>query len=716
MADRKPKQKVNKTYNHRRGRGRRAGRYFLASYAFTQISNIGQIHEESQNVRRVTRSMNFREEMNSVPAPALSPEHAHMLSQVCQGQPSHMRTEASEGFKANKVNNDDLSQLTAREGKNIPARDSSTCNLSPVRPENSTPSQFNRKEKDSEQHPLIEKDANPPLSGVEQATPGTSHSPSEFREQVKDLGSCINQLPTEVGELIMKTLSSMDLRLKKLDKLESMSEGLRSDIGNINNKIGTLSNQMLGTQSDLKKIEKKCEQESADLKGRMQKVEKGCQKIESAWKECQIALHKDLNVVQDSEKTNSSKITELANRLTEIEKIKDNLSDIQNKIESAAEDKFQVLQKALKQEVKKEMQDEIDTKQKKQEARQAYDKMKNQAYSRRYNLLLFGIQENASSEQDYKSVTDFFLQRMNVKNPGMESLYRLGAPNTNRPRPIVVEFSDIKERWDIWKKRGTIVFDPQNPVWIQEDLPRKLRQDNRVLLRILKTAKSLPDFSHDIKIQDFQILLDGVNYGMDELHRLPREISTKMAFTPYSDDVVAFFTKYSPLSNHFPSSFVVDNITYNCVEQFLAVQRAFLARNKSLARRAMGTNNPADHKNILNLLRKDQPDAWKETSKSVIITALRAKFTQNKNLADFLMDTYPRKIGEASKNETWGIGLSIDSNDVLDYNKWQKGGNLLGTSLEQVRAELLASRYTKHSQETPETKKMAEKQSVPSPS
>lgn len=68
--------------------------------------------------------------------------------------------------------------------------------------------------------------------------------------------------------------------------------------------------------------------------------------------------------------------------------------------------------------------------------------------------------------------------------------------------------------------------------------------------------------------------------------------------------------------------------------------------------------------------------------------ALRAKFFQNRDLARFLMDTYPRLIGEASKNEVWGIGLSLDNKDVLDSSKWRKEGNLLGTSLAKVREEL----------------------------
>lgn len=206
---------------------------------------------------------------------------------------------------------------------------------------------------------------------------------------------------------------------------------------------------------------------------------------------------------------------------------------------------------------------------------------------------------------------------MELGKPNILTLHRLGLCDENRRRPIMVKFANINERWEVWKKRSTIQHDPENPVWLQEDLPRKLREDNRVLLRILKTTKSIPNATYDIKIQDFQILFEGNKYDMNSLHHLPRKISTKMAFTPYSDSVVVFFTKHSPLSNHFPCTFIIESVTFNCVEQYLAVQRAFLAKNKSLTLKAMGTDNPAEHKTILNTLREDQPEIWRERAEYI---------------------------------------------------------------------------------------------------
>lgn len=101
--------------------------------------------------------------------------------------------------------------------------------------------------------------------------------------------------------------------------------------------------------------------------------------------------------------------------------------------------------------------------------------------------------------------------------------------------------------------------------------------------------------------------------------------------------------------------------------------------------------DPSEHKKVLNSLREKNPDQWEETVESVLLAALRAKFKQNTTLKKFLCDTFPRKIGEASVNPIWGIGLQLTHEDVLDTTKWNENGNRLGKALEVIRNELLQS-------------------------
>lgn len=733
MAENKQKQQLRRESKRKRGRGNRSNHYFLASYAYTQYTNFSQTRGGTQNHFRVTRSRNISNAESMIDASQLQ---AAPRATIRESDSFELDTSTQESDHSHStMPNESKRDASALQNTSVPGGDENR------RQESATPTAPTLSEEDGRETPTdlqsssgslsqpnsrdnhltvqsvnakdldqniaqsqptgstgvinspMEADGKAVSLGISQSSAPKESSPaSHLQLQVKLSGDQEGKAPEGASDDIRQTLIDMNSRLKKLDTLEDMSLEMKADLGKIHSTVGPLSEQMLEIQAELKKAEQKWEESEGTLNNRMLKVEKGCQKIEKAWDNCKVALKKDLGVVQSSLDENSSRLLDLENKFSEGGQIEVDEATLQKLVDAATEKKINKLQKTFREEVRQEVTAELEANKKEQERKQAYEKLKEQAFAKRHNLILFGIPETPSIKTDKESVLQFFSTRMGTDKPNILTLHRLGSFDKNKHRPIVIKFANLDERWDIWKKRGTILHDPENPVWIQEDLLRKLREDNRVLLRILKTAKSMPNSSYDIRIQDFQIVLEGNFYDIYNLHLLPPEISTKMAFTPYSDSVVVFFTKHSPLSNHFPCSFVIESITFNCIEQYLAVQRAFLAKNKSLARKAMETSNPAEHKNILNLLRGHQPDVWREKADDIIKTALRAKFFQNRDLSQFLMDTYPRLIGEASKNEVWGIGLSLDNKDVLDSSKWRKEGNLLGISLAKVRDELLAEK------------------------
>lgn len=320
-----------------------------------------------------------------------------------------------------------------------------------------------------------------------------------------------------------------------------------------------------------------------------------------------------------------------------------------------------------------------------------FERLKDQALAKRQNLIVLGLAEEFSSEADRRSLLSFFRERMDLYNIVIKGTYRLGLLQADRitPRPLVVRFKYIEDRWAVWNRKGSIKKDQDHPIWLQEDLPKKLREDNRVFNRIVKTARQYPNMFQNVRIKDFQLSINGKVYTPDDVHSLPPELKPERVYTPRSALTCVFFTKHSPLSNHYPSSFQVECQWFACVEQYLAVCRAQLAGDELSARNAMESQDPADHKVILNSLRSNQPRVWRERAEEYILQATRAKFGQNERLADFLIETHPLQLGEASKNQMWGIGLSLDSTEVLDSSKWNSYGNLLGRTLERVRDELI---------------------------
>lgn len=109
-----------------------------------------------------------------------------------------------------------------------------------------------------------------------------------------------------------------------------------------------------------------------------------------------------------------------------------------------------------------------------------------------------------------------------------------------------------------------------------------------------------------------------------------------------------------------------------------------------MAAEALETQDAAEAKTILNKLKKNCPKQWNDRVPEIVLEGLREKFKQNQYLFDLLISTRGLKLGEASKDAFWGIGMTLNDPQVLDHTKWLPKGNLLGRSLMEVREEFRA--------------------------
>lgn len=103
----------------------------------------------------------------------------------------------------------------------------------------------------------------------------------------------------------------------------------------------------------------------------------------------------------------------------------------------------------------------------------------------------------------------------------------------------------------------------------------------------------------------------------------------------------------------------------------------------------MRSSDPSEHKKALNQLKEAVPVKWAATVEETLLKGLRAKFGQNEFLNKLLIATYPWRLGEASRDPTWGTGFPLHDEKVLNHNEWNAEGNLLGRSLEKIREEFI---------------------------
>lgn len=142
------------------------------------------------------------------------------------------------------------------------------------------------------------------------------------------------------------------------------------------------------------------------------------------------------------------------------------------------------------------------------------------------------------------------------------------------------------------------------------------------------------------------------------------------------------------LSNWYPCHFVVDDISFSSMEQFMMYQKAICFGDDNIAAQILETDDAARIKKLGRLVASYDDNYWSGIRQIVVYRGLLAKFSQNDDLKEFLLLTEKSILAEcAVKDMIWGIGLSMKDPDRLERAKW-KGQNLLGYTLMMVRERL----------------------------
>lgn len=157
-----------------------------------------------------------------------------------------------------------------------------------------------------------------------------------------------------------------------------------------------------------------------------------------------------------------------------------------------------------------------------------------------------------------------------------------------------------------------------------------------------------------------------------------------------------------PFSQWYPSKFVLEGMTYNCAEQAMMAAKAALFDDNESLTKILDTNNPREQKKIGRLVKNFNSEDWNLVCRDFVYDANYAKFTQNPNLLDLLMNQPDDCLFvEASPyDKVWGIGLGEDNPDHKDVTKW-RGTNWLGQVLTLVRDHVKIGFHAKNDEDFP---------------
>lgn len=143
-----------------------------------------------------------------------------------------------------------------------------------------------------------------------------------------------------------------------------------------------------------------------------------------------------------------------------------------------------------------------------------------------------------------------------------------------------------------------------------------------------------------------------------------------------------------PLSQWHKSDFVINNVTYNCCEQFMMSQKAILFGDHETFDLIMESKNPSEQKKLGRQVKNFVERDWNTIAREVVYRGNYAKFMQNENLLKYLLATSGLELVEDSPYDTiWGIDLSADDPLALSRETW-RGKNWLGETLTRVRNDI----------------------------
>lgn len=156
-------------------------------------------------------------------------------------------------------------------------------------------------------------------------------------------------------------------------------------------------------------------------------------------------------------------------------------------------------------------------------------------------------------------------------------------------------------------------------------------------------------------------------------------------------EIVCFHNPYEEnacFSNWYRSEFKLDGITFSSLEQYMMYVKAVCFHDDEIAKLILATDDPATIKALGRKVANFDNSYWNGIRQIVVYRGLIAKFAQDADLRQKLIETKQAVLAECSLDDKiWGNGIAMNDPKRFDLAKW-KGQNLMGYILMMVRAAL----------------------------
>ena len=142
---------------------------------------------------------------------------------------------------------------------------------------------------------------------------------------------------------------------------------------------------------------------------------------------------------------------------------------------------------------------------------------------------------------------------------------------------------------------------------------------------------------------------------------------------------------YGFLSNWYMSPFDLDGVHYSSMEQYIMYQKCVLFGDQATAKKVLLTDDPSEQQKLGKLCTGYINGVWAGARQAIAMRGLLAKFNQNADLRERLINTKEAYLVEcAHSDKIWACGIRLNESERFDATKWT-GQNILGFALMAVR-------------------------------
>ena len=249
---------------------------------------------------------------------------------------------------------------------------------------------------------------------------------------------------------------------------------------------------------------------------------------------------------------------------------------------------------------------------------------------------------------------------------------RIGIFKTMKVHPIIVEFmykADAEYILNNKKYLGEGIYADRAHCKETEDT-------RRILQPYWKAAKKNPEYRHKCKLEEGTLIVKGLSYTVEDLHKLPMALSGFNISSTNDDFSFGYFRYMNPFSNFHLARFNLDGKQFHCSEQFIQYAKAKFFNCEDVANR------------ILNC--------------TECYRGIEVKFHQNSVLQKMLLETGNKTIVECCTDTLWGNGIPLQDENCLERRRWS-GQGIMGEILEEIRGHLNARLQENHYMESDAT-------------